>query len=68
VGLALLYLSGVPEDELLDRLLAIRPEALPHKNLLRYFDKELGTNLSQIGEIIRNYRMLQWKKELEDLQ
>ncbi len=65
VGLALLYLLGVPEDELLDRILEIRPQAIPHLNLLRYFDDELGTNLSQIGEIIRHYRILQWKKELE---
>jgi predicted protein tyrosine phosphatase len=40
------------EQEAARILLEIRPEAVPHQKLVRFFDEELGCNLSAANSII----------------
>lgn len=42
----------------------IRPEAGPHQKLIRWFDEELGTSLSEIAADMRQERLDRWKAEL----
>jgi predicted protein tyrosine phosphatase len=65
MALGLLYLDCGSEEEAARRLRSIRPEAGPHRGILRHFDRELGCHLLEAGEAIVAERMAEWKKELD---
>jgi anti-anti-sigma factor len=68
VGLCLLKMMGCEDNKIGDLLLKLKPDALPHKKLVMYFDKLLGSKLTSIGEHIREIKFAKWKKELEGLK
>lgn len=63
-ALGLLYLETGSEEEAARQLKTIRPEAGPHQKIVRFFDKELGSNLAAVNEILRTERIEAWKREL----
>lgn len=67
VGLALLSLMACPEAELAQALLALRPQAIPHRRLAGFFGELLGSDLSGVAARIREERMGQWRRDLEAL-
>jgi len=67
VGLGLLFMLGNKEDRLFDIILEIRPEANPHKMLVKFFDNKLGSNLSLIAEKLKEIKVLKMRKELEEI-
>lgn len=65
VGLGLLKLMGYEEDASESILLSIRPKAAPHKRIVRYFDRELGSRLSVVAESIHRKKIADMREELE---
>jgi hypothetical protein len=53
------------EQEAKRLLQEIRPEAGPRPKIVRWFDDELGSNLSAMSAEIRSERIATWKKELD---
>lgn len=66
VALGLLYLDSGSEVEAARRLRAIRPEAGPHRLILRLFDAELGSRLFEAGSAFAAARLAELKQRLED--
>lgn len=64
-ALGYLFLVTGSEEEAGRRLLAIRPDAGPHQAIVRWFDEELGCDLSRVNERIRKERLARWKRELD---
>ena len=64
VALGYLYMLTGSETEAKRILQEIRPEAGPHQKLIRWFDEELGTSLSEIAADMRQERLDRWKAEL----
>jgi len=46
VAVGLLYLIHKDEKKVFEILSEIRPQAMPHKNIIKYYDEILGCNLS----------------------
>lgn len=67
IGLGLLKLMGYDEDALESILLSLRPGASPHKRLVQYFDKELGSHLVDVAETIHLRKIAEMRRELEEL-
>jgi len=53
VALGLLYLLTGSEDEAAFHLKRIRPDARPHRKLVRFFDQQLGCRLARVNERLR---------------
>lgn len=53
VALGLLYLMTGSEDEAAWHLNRIRPDARPHRKLVRFFDDQLGCRLAGVNEKLR---------------
>jgi hypothetical protein len=53
------------EQEAAKILLEIRPLAGPHQKIVKWFDEELGCNLTAVSNKIRNDRVERWKRELD---
>ncbi len=53
VALGLLYLMTGSEDEAAWHLKRLRPDARPHRKLVRFFDDQLGCRLSRVNEKLR---------------
>jgi predicted protein tyrosine phosphatase len=66
MALGLLYLECGSEEEAARRLRSIRPEAGPHRGILRHFDRELGSHLWEAGEAMVAERMAALKRELDE--
>jgi predicted protein tyrosine phosphatase len=66
-ALGYLYLITGSEAKAGMRLREIRPEAMPLKIVVRYFDEELKCNLSVVNDDIRRERITDIKKELRAL-
>lgn len=64
-ALAYLYMITKSEDEAKRILMEHRPEAGPHQKLVKWFDEELGCNLTRVADEIRKERFDRWRKELE---
>lgn len=64
-ALGLLYLITGSEAEAARRLITIRPEAGPHPKIVRFFDRELGSNLSAVNDDLRQARIKRWQRELD---
>jgi predicted protein tyrosine phosphatase len=65
VGLGLLYLITGSEREAGDALRRIRPEAGPHRAIVRYFDELLGCRLSPVSDAIRAEKIQKMRRELD---
>jgi predicted protein tyrosine phosphatase len=65
VGLGLLYLLTGSEREAGDILRRIRPEAGPHRAIVRYFDELLGCRLGPVADAIRAEKLEKMRKELD---
>ena len=66
-AMAILYLDEIKEENLKNVLLSIRPEASPHSLLTSFFDQILNTQLSKIGNEIREEKIKKWEMELKNL-
>ena len=64
-ALGYLYLITGSESEAKRQLQEIRPEAMPLRIIVEYFDKELKCNLAIVNDEIRNDRIIALKKELQ---
>ncbi len=64
VALGLLFLACGSEDEAARQLVAIRPEAGPHRLILEFFDRLLGCHLAETGQIMREQRMDELRQTL----
>jgi len=64
-ALGYLYLITGSESEAGRRLREIRPEAMPLKIVVRYFDEILNCNLSVVNDEIRRERIADLKRELQ---
>jgi predicted protein tyrosine phosphatase len=53
VALGLLYLLTGSEEEAAFHLKRIRPDARPHRNLVTFFDDQLGSRLARVNEKLR---------------
>ncbi len=67
MALGLLYLETGSEEVAARRLREIRPEARPHPGILRLFDEELGSRLSEAAEWIMAESLAELRQELEAL-
>jgi len=65
VALGILYMITRSEQEAAKILLEIRPLAGPHQKIVKWFDEELGCNLTAVSNKIRNDRVERWKRELD---
>ncbi|MBL8967698.1 MAG: hypothetical protein JNG85_11875 [Spirochaetaceae bacterium] len=65
MALGLLYLDSGSEAAAASRLRELRPEAGPHRGILRHLDAELGSRLLEAGEAIVAARMEAWRRELD---
>jgi len=66
-AMGVMKLMGIGEAEIEALLLRIRPTALPHKKIVRYFDDELNSDLSRIAESIHKKRIARMRMELEKI-
>ena len=65
IALGILYMITGSEKEAARILLEIRPQAGPHQKIVRWFDEELGCNLTAVSDKIRNDRIERWRRELD---
>jgi predicted protein tyrosine phosphatase len=65
VALGILYLITGSENEAADTLLRVRPEAGPHRRIVRYFDELLGSNLKAANDGIHQRRLERMRRELD---
>lgn len=63
-ALGFLYMITGSEEEAARQLQNLRPEAGPHQKIVRFFDRELGSNLAAVNERLRTARIEAWKREL----
>jgi predicted protein tyrosine phosphatase len=61
IALGLLYLKFGSEEQAKVELMKTRPQAMPSRLIVRLFDKELGSNLKTINELIHK----EWLEELK---
>ena len=64
-ALGFLYMMTGSESIAKDALQHLRPDALPLQLVIKYFDLELGSNLTAMNDAIRRERIEKWKKELD---
>jgi len=64
LALGYLYLISGSESEAGKLLRELRPQAMPLRILVRYFDEILGCNLSIVNDEIRTERIAEMKREL----
>jgi hypothetical protein len=65
VGLGLLYLVTGSERDAGDILRRIRPGAVPHRAIVRYFDELLGCRLTPVSDAIRAEKLEKMRRELD---
>ena len=65
VALGYLYMITGSEKTAAEILRKIRPEAYPNQLVIRYFDLELGSDLTSAADKIRHKRLGEWKIELD---
>lgn len=65
IALGLLYLETGSEEKAADLLQQIRPQAGPHRKIVAWFDEELGSNLAEQAQRLRDARLARWRAELE---
>lgn len=65
VGLGLLYLITGSEQEAGGILRRIRPEAGPHRAIVRYFDELLGCRLTPVSDALRAEKLEKMRRELD---
>jgi predicted protein tyrosine phosphatase len=65
VALGLLYLLTGSEEEAAFHLKRIRPDARPHRKLVRFFDEQLGCRLARVNEKLRAEAMGAPEEEIE---
>ena len=64
VALGLLYLMTGSEEEAARYLKRARPDARPHRKIVRFFDEQLGCRLAAVREKARAEELEATKKEL----
>ncbi len=65
VALGILYLITGSERKAGEILRRIRPDSAPHQGIVRYFDAELGSNLTAVSEGIRQAWIEKMRRELD---
>ncbi len=65
IALGFLYLITGSEEEAARILVRTRPQARPHQALVRWFDEELGSNLTAVNDRIRAEHFRKLKEELD---
>ena len=65
VALGILYLITGSEHEAGRILRRIRPDAAPHRGIVRYFDAELGCDLTPVSDRIRQEWIEKMRRELD---
>jgi predicted protein tyrosine phosphatase len=65
MALGILYLLTGSESEAATTLLRVRPEAGPHRRIVRYFDELLGSNLQTVNDGIHRRRLERMRRELD---
>ncbi len=65
IALGLLYLLTGSEAEAAFHLKRIRPDARPHRKLVRFFDEQLGCRLARVNEKFRIEAMRAASDEIE---
>jgi predicted protein tyrosine phosphatase len=68
VALCFLYMIHGSEKVAKNMLLKIRPQAVPLRRILRFFDIVNGTNLTKVGAEITNMYFEVLRKELKDME
>lgn len=68
IALGLLFLISGSEIEAKNQLKRIVPKAGPHQKLVKWFDEELGCDLTTVNEEIRGERLELMKQELAQLE
>lgn len=64
VALGLLFMIHGREDLAIDKLLEVRPHARPHPQIVRFWDKLLGSRLAESNEEFRRQQLLQLREEI----
>lgn len=65
VALGILYLITGSEKEAGETLRRIRPDSAPHQGIVRYFDAELGCDLTPVSDGIRRAWIEKMRRELD---
>ncbi len=65
VALGYLYMITGSEKKAAEILRKIRPESYPNQLIIKYFDRELDSNITACAEEIRRKRLKEWKTELD---
>jgi len=65
IALGILYLLTGSEQEAAETLLRVRPEAGPHRKIVRYFDELLGCDLTAVNDGIQLRRIERMRRELD---
>jgi predicted protein tyrosine phosphatase len=65
IAIGFLYLITGSEEEAARILVRTRPQARPHQAIVRWFDEELGSNLTAVNDRIRAQCFRKMKEELD---
>ncbi|NBB90316.1 MAG: hypothetical protein GVY23_03805 [Spirochaetes bacterium] len=65
IALGYLYMITGSEGEAASTLMDIRPEARPHQGIVRWFDEELGSNLTAVNDELRAESIRKMREELD---